>query len=122
ARDPHAVVRIIEIGAGTGGTSATLFAQLRSYADHLDYTYTDVSKAFLLFAEERYGPHCPYLRYKLWDLTQPLAEQGIELGAYDIAVAANVLHATRNIRETLRNAKAALKRNGLLVLNETTEK
>ena len=39
-----------------------------------------------------------------------------------MAIATNVLHATRNIREALRNAKAALKRNGLLVLNETTRK
>ena len=121
-QDARATVRLIEIGAGTGGTSAMLFARLQPYADHLHYTYTDISKAFLLFAEEQYGPHCPYVRYQVWDITQPPADQGIERGAYDVAIATNVLHATRNIREALRHAKAVLKRNGLLVLNETTRK
>ena len=79
-------------------------------------------KAFLLFAEEQYGPHCPYVCYQVWDITQLPADQGIERGAYDVAIATNVLHATRNIREALRHAKAVLKRNGLLVLNETTRK
>ena len=39
-------------------------------------------------------------------------------GGYDVVIAANVLHATRRIRETVRHAKAALRKNGLLVLNE----
>ena len=33
-------------------------------------------------------------------------------------IAANVLHASRDIRQTLRNAKAVLKRDGLILLNE----
>src|SRR5262249_33732081 len=65
AQDPHTTVRIIEIGAGTGGTSAMLFPRLQPYAAHLDYTYTDISRAFLTFAQEQYGPHCPYLHYTL---------------------------------------------------------
>ena len=36
-------------------------------------------------------------------------------------VAANVLHATRDIRLTLRRAKALLKENGLLALNEVSK-
>jgi len=35
-------------------------------------------------------------------------------------IAANVLHATSNIRHTVRNAKAALKKHGWLLLNEIT--
>src|SRR5262249_50318965 len=37
AQEPLATVRLIEIGAGTGGTSATLLARLQPYAAHLDY-------------------------------------------------------------------------------------
>ncbi|WP_250625011.1 class I SAM-dependent methyltransferase [Bacillus subtilis] len=33
-------------------------------------------------------------------------------GGYDAVIAANVLHATKNIRQTLRNAKAVLKKTG----------
>ena len=37
---------------------------------------------------------------------------------YDVVIATNVLHATRDIRQTLRNAKAVMKANGVLLLNE----
>ena len=47
-QDARAMVRLIEIGAGTGGTSALLFARLRPYADHLHYTYTDISQSLPL--------------------------------------------------------------------------
>ncbi len=52
----------------------------------------------------------------------PGQAQGIKAGGYDIVIAANVLHATKNIRQTLRNAKAALKKNGLLLLLELSSK
>nr|CCC21123.1 type-I polyketide synthases [Streptomyces himastatinicus ATCC 53653] len=118
-RDPDARLRILEIGAGTGGTSAGLFAALRPYQDHIEsYTYTDLSKAFLNHAQSEYGPDVPYLDTARLDAEQPLAGQGIEAGGYDLVVAANVLHATRDTRTTLRNAKSALRHGGWLLLNE----
>ncbi|WP_313920642.1 SDR family NAD(P)-dependent oxidoreductase, partial [Tahibacter sp.] len=112
-------VRILEIGAGTGGTSAALFARLKPYeADIAEYCYTDISKAFLAHAQQRYAPTVPYLTWKLFNAEKTPQEQGFDIGAYDLVVATNVLHATRDIRNTLRNAKAALQRNGLLLLNE----
>src|SRR5206468_6616856 len=117
--DRGADIRIIELGAGTGGTSEAVFKRLQPYADRIaEYCYTDVSKAFLMHAEETYGPSTPYLTYRLLNIEQPLESQGMEIGSYDLAIATNVLHATRNIRNTLRNVKAALKRNGVGVLNE----
>ncbi|WP_232035849.1 SDR family NAD(P)-dependent oxidoreductase [Methylomusa anaerophila] len=119
SQDPAAQIRIIEIGAGTGGTSATVFKKIKPYRDHIkEYCYTDISKAFLLHGENEYGPDNPYLTYRIFDLDAPLAGQDIEAGGYDIAIATNVLHATKNIRRTLRNTKMTLKRNGLLLLNE----
>ncbi|WP_394849113.1 SDR family NAD(P)-dependent oxidoreductase [Pendulispora brunnea] len=112
-------VRILEIGAGTGGTSAVVFEKLKDHADRMaEYGYTDISKAFLRHAEERYRPHAPYLNCRLFNVENSPEEQGIEGGSYDVVIATNVLHATRNIRRTLRNAKAVLRRNGLLLLNE----
>ncbi|HKX31325.1 MAG TPA: SDR family NAD(P)-dependent oxidoreductase, partial [Blastocatellia bacterium] len=114
-------VRILEIGAGTGGTTEIVLAALRSYRDQIDvYTYTDISKAFLMHAESAYGPGSPYLQCQLFNVERPLSEQNLALGSYDIVIAANVLHATRNMRATLRNAKATLKRNGVLLINEIT--
>ena len=112
-------IRIIEIGAGTGGTSRKVFQKIKQYQEHIEeYCYTDISKAFLIHAEEEYGKENPYLTYKIFNVELPIAGQGIEEGEYDIVIAAKVLHATRNILETIRNAKATLKKNGLIVLNE----
>jgi len=117
--DPSTRIRILEIGAGTGATSAAAFKMLdsRRSAVH-EYCYTDVSNSFLWRAQEEFARDRPYLRCTHLDVETPLADQGIELGSYDIVIAANVLHATRNIRRTLRHAKTALKANGLLLLNE----
>jgi len=121
--DAGARLRILEIGAGTGGTSAGVFERLKPYESCIaEYCYTDISKAFLMHAEEVYGPTTPYLATRLFNVEQAVKRQGIEIGAYDLVIASNVLHATKNIRRTLRNAKATLKRHGLLVLNEITDR
>lgn len=118
-QDPQCQIKILEIGAGTGGTTAVILEKLRPYQKHIaEYCYTDVSKAFLLHAEKQYGKENTYLTYQLFDVEKPLAEQEIKAGAYDVAIAANVLHATKSIRRSLRNAKAVLKKHGLLFLNE----
>ncbi|SFS90387.1 SDR family NAD(P)-dependent oxidoreductase [Saccharopolyspora flava] len=118
-REPGAKLRILEIGAGTGGTSAGMFTALRPYQDSIEtYTYTDLSKAFLNHARTAYGPDVPYLECALFDAERPLAGQDVEPGSYDLVIAANVLHATRDTRNTLRNAKAALRDGGWLLLNE----
>jgi len=116
-------IRILEIGAGTGGSSASIFNRLEGREEHIEeYTYTDLSKAFLFYAEEQYGKRLPYLKCQQFDVERTLSDQEIEAHSYDVVVAGNVLHATKNIRQTLRNAKALLKCNGVLLLNELTEK
>ncbi|MBH8608803.1 beta-ketoacyl synthase N-terminal-like domain-containing protein, partial [Thermoactinomyces sp. CICC 10521] len=118
-QNPAARIRIIEIGAGTGGTSISVLQKLKPYREHIqEYCYTDISKAFLLYAEKAFGRQYPYLTYATYDAEAPAAGQGIETGVYDVAIATNVLHATRDIARTLRRVKAVLKKDGLLVLNE----
>jgi acyl transferase domain-containing protein/acyl carrier protein/2-polyprenyl-3-methyl-5-hydroxy-6-metoxy-1,4-benzoquinol methylase len=119
AADPSARLRILEIGAGTGGTSAVLFRRLAPWREHIEtYCYTDLSKAFLLHARREYGSLAPYLDPRIVDIEKPL-EEGF--GGFDVAVATNVLHATRNIRATLTNTKAALRAKGVLLLNELSD-
>ncbi|MFJ6433031.1 beta-ketoacyl synthase N-terminal-like domain-containing protein [Streptomyces sp. NPDC091416] len=113
--------RILEIGAGTGATSAVVLEALRSARlDVREYCYTDISRVFLNHAERSFGADNPALTCSILDIERPVADQGLTLGGYDAVVAANVLHATRDIRQTLRNAKALLRPGGLLVLNELT--
>lgn len=121
--DKYAKIRILEVGAGTGGTSFQIFKKLRPYEDYvMEYCYTDISKAFLSFAEKEYGTKYSYIKFKALDISKKLTEQEIEKNAYDIVIATNVIHATKNISHSLRNIKLLLKENGLCMINESTEK
>ncbi|MCA1195600.1 SDR family NAD(P)-dependent oxidoreductase [Saccharopolyspora sp. 6V] len=119
AADPAAPLRVLEVGAGTGGTTGpVLDAVERSGIRLAEYCYTDLSQAFLHNAQDTFGPGRDFLGYRLFDAAIPPQEQGLDAGAYDVVIAANVLHATENIRPALRNAKALLRGGGLLALNE----
>ncbi|MCG8335256.1 MAG: alpha/beta fold hydrolase, partial [Proteobacteria bacterium] len=115
-------IRILEIGAGTGMASTMVFDKLNHMHDYIqEYCYTDVSLVFLQYAEEKYGKANPYLTFKVVNIESPIVDQEIDVGGYDVVIAANVLHATKDIRWTVNNAKSALKKNGLLLLNEISE-
>ncbi|MFF5535951.1 amino acid adenylation domain-containing protein [Streptomyces cinerochromogenes] len=117
--DPARRLRILEVGAGTGATSARVLRALAPLRERIEeYCYTDLSKAFLFRAEEQLLPDHPYLTTRILDAERPPGEQGLEPGSFDIVVATNVLHATADITRTLRNVKAALRPGGLLFLNE----
>src|SRR5436305_10289885 len=121
AQDKHARIRILEIGAGTGGTTGCVLRGLQPYQTAIaEYCYSDVSEVFLQHGQETYAARYPYLTYQLFNVEEPPTGQGIEPGSYDLVIAANVLHATSNIRRAVRNAKAALEKRGLLLLNEIT--
>ena len=122
AEDPTVQIRILEVGAGTGGTSWMVLKQLQPFAENLvEYCYTDLSKAFLHHGEKEYSSLCPQLDFRIFDASKPIAEQGFEVGAYDLVIATNVFHAIKNIRSALRNAKALLRPGGLILLNELSK-
>ena len=110
-------LRILEIGAGTGGLSANILSHLP--ADTTEYVFTDISNLFLNKARDRFQEY-PFIEYKLLDIEKSLQTQGFSLNEFDIVIAANVLHATRDINETLANVKQLLAPSGALVLLEGT--
>jgi SAM-dependent methyltransferase len=119
---PGQPLRIVEIGAGTGGTTAGVLAELDKLAPEslvqLEYVYTDISPAFLNHGKAHFSPGRPYLRFELLDIEKPMATQGQQTGGADIVMASNVLHATRDLSRTVQHVKYLLKRGGTLVLNE----
>ncbi|MGE4278083.1 MAG: SDR family NAD(P)-dependent oxidoreductase [Magnetospirillum sp.] len=113
-------LRILEIGAGTGGTSEKVFEALaRSWDRVAEYCYTDLSRAFLIHAQRRYGPSVPSLTTALFDVEKDVAGQDVTIGGYDLVIAANVLHATADMGRTLAHVRALLAPGGLLLVNET---
>lgn len=110
-------LEILEIGAGTGATTAAILPALP--AGKARYTFTDVSRGFLNAAQDRFGTG-PALRYRTLDIEQDPAAQGFAVGEFDLVVAANVLHATRDLAAALDNVRTLLAPGGELLLLEVT--
>lgn len=109
---------ILEVGAGTGGTSSLLFEALYDYREYLRYIYTDLSKSFLIHAKNTYQSVAPYLETQIFDIESSATDQGFKQYSCDMVIGANVVHATQNIAATLNCIKPVLKKNGILLLNE----
>ncbi len=110
-------LRILEIGAGTGGTTSHLLPLLGE--QEAEYVFTDVSPIFLHRAARRFREHrC--LRTAQLDIELDARLQGFAYGAFDVVVAANVLHATRNLRTSLSHTRRLLAPGGALVLLEAS--
>ncbi|WP_055419932.1 SDR family NAD(P)-dependent oxidoreductase [Streptomyces pactum] len=120
AADPTAPVRILEVGAGTGGTTAAVLDALASCGDGVEYVFTDVSPAFVRKARNRFGSRYPFTRFEVLDIEADPAGQGLTPGAHDVVLATNVLHATRRLSGTLTGVKRLLRRGGALLLVEGT--
>ena len=108
-------LRVLEVGGGTGGT--TRFILDRVETERLDYHFTDVGPLFVSRARERFGSHgC--MSFGLLDLETSPASQGYDRHGYDLVIASNVLHATRDLRLTLGYVNDLLTSEGALLLSE----
>jgi SAM-dependent methyltransferase len=114
---PDRPIRVVEIGAGTGGTTAALLPALPAHRS--SYLFTDVSEYFWERAVERFSPY-HFLRFGRLNIEKALEEQGYDTGTFDIVVAANVLHATQDVGVAIKQARKLLAPGGLLLLIEST--
>ncbi|MFJ2773107.1 beta-ketoacyl synthase N-terminal-like domain-containing protein [Streptomyces sp. NPDC087300] len=119
-RDPQAPVSVLEIGAGTGGTTAKVLPALDGADGLLSYVYTDISRGFTQYGRTQYGKDHPFVTFAPLDIESAPTAQGFEAGTQDVVLACNVLHATRNIDDTLAHARQLLRPGGVLILLETT--
>ncbi|MCB9941402.1 MAG: AMP-binding protein [Planctomycetaceae bacterium] len=108
-------LRLLEVGAGTGGLTTHLLPRLPK--DGCEYVFTDISPSFLHAASDRFGEYASF-RTQLLDISQSLPDQNVEPNSFDLVIAANVLHATPLLHETLANVRRLLKPDGWLVLLE----
>ena len=109
-------LRILEVGAGTGSATEAVLPRLP--ADRIDYTFTDISAGFFSQAEERFAATGVPIEYRRLDIEADPAAQGFDAHACDLVIAANVLHATRDLGETLSHCRDLLAPSGQLVALE----
>jgi acyl transferase domain-containing protein/SAM-dependent methyltransferase len=114
-------LRILEIGAGTGASTAKVLKQLtpNNRTLYSKYTFTDISSGFFVAAKEKLRSYSN-MEYTTLDISKDPFEQGFEGRKYDLILATNVIHATKSLNESLRNIQQLLEPNGRLLLTELT--
>lgn len=113
-------LRVLEIGAGTGGATSTILPNLKStHGDttYLSYRYTDISAGFFNDAKERFKDYSG-IEFSVLDISKDPLEQGFEAESFDLIIAYNVLHATENLHKTLSHVRKLIHPEGRLLLQE----
>ncbi|KAI0856844.1 hypothetical protein F4860DRAFT_528733 [Xylaria cubensis] len=109
-------MNILEIGAGTGGSTRSILRLLGPAFS--TYTYTDVSGGFFSAAEDRFKDFAHKMVFKTFDMTQAPGTQGFVENSYDLVIASNVLHATLDLEQMMKNARSFLKPGGFIIIFE----
>jgi SAM-dependent methyltransferase len=114
----HPNMRILEIGAGTGGTTSSV---LKALGDaYSSYQFADVSKGFMPSAEAKFSTTTRAMDFSVLDIEQDIVVQGFSEGTYVLIIASNILHATKSLSHTLRTVSRLLRPGGYLALLEAT--
>ena len=115
-------LKMLEIGAGTGGATLPLFHAL-SEQDQMSieqYDFTDVSSGFFEQARHMLQQWEDLVRFKTLDIERDPVTQGFSSDYYDVVLASNVLHVSKSVDNALYNATKLLRTGGRLLLIEIT--
>ncbi|MEJ2611175.1 MAG: SDR family NAD(P)-dependent oxidoreductase [Candidatus Thiodiazotropha sp.] len=108
------VMRICEVGAGTGGLSVNLARSLLHQRDR--YVLTDISAGFFPKLKNLLSRYANILDFVTWDVG--MAAPAEMRGAFDLVVASNAVHVASNIKQALENIHQVLDDRGFLILHE----
>jgi len=108
-------LRVLEVGGGTGGTSAWVAPELP--ADRTDYLFTDIGASLVMKARAKFATH-RFMQFQPLDLEQPLESQGLAGRRFDLILASNVVHATADLQQTLARLRELLSPGGTLLMLE----
>jgi amino acid adenylation domain-containing protein len=113
-RDRADTVRLLELGAGTGGLTTYMLPVLAAWGGDYEYVFTDLSPSFLEQARDNFSAYSG-VEYRLLDLEALGREPA---GHYDIALAANAVHAVARLAPVLCGLRGVLRPGGQLWLLE----
>ncbi|KAK9350529.1 hypothetical protein V1523DRAFT_428941 [Lipomyces doorenjongii] len=119
-------LNVLEIGAGTGGATFPLLRALGGRDGETPrfakYDFTDISTGFFEKVMEKTQAFGELVSFKRLDIEHDPIQQGFSPASYDLIIAANVLHATSNLGNTMNRVRGLLKPGGTLILIEVTVK
>ena len=112
-------LKILEMGAGTGGTTKWLVPLLSSLGIPLEYTFTDLSSSFVASARKKFKEYS-FIKYSVHDIEKPPTQKEL-CNSQHIVIASNAVHATHSLTESTQNIHKFLRPDGFLMMLEMTE-
>ncbi len=109
-------LRILEVGAGTGGLAGHVLPLLERGLH--SYTFTDISAGFFSTAAQKLA-NFPEVEYKVFDLEKSGTEQDFEPGSFDFVIGTNVIHAVSDVRRALGHVHELLAPGGTFFFMDT---
>ena len=117
-RNPEEPFRILEVGAGVGGTTDYIIPRIRDHKN-VEYVYTDMSDVFLDEAKKRYADF-DFITYQLFDINRHPRVQNLPLHSFDLIIGANVFHDAHDIDAVMESIQILLSERGRLMILEAT--
>ena len=106
-------MNILEIGAGTGGTSLPVLQALGGHEGSAprfsSYTFSDKTSGSLDKARDKLKPWASVTKFHMLNIEEEPSEQGIDVEGYDVIIASISLHETHSMDATMANVKKLLR-------------
>lgn len=110
--------RILEIGAGTGGTTKHIIEYLRSHGIPFEYVFTDISTSLVSAAKKKFKD-AKEMSFEVLDIEK--APKREHENAFHMIIATNCIHATRSLSQSLATLNKMVREDGALALVEITQ-
>ncbi|KAK8133100.1 polyketide synthase [Apiospora kogelbergensis] len=111
-------LRILEIGAGTGGTTLYMAPLLERLGVDVEYTFANISPSMVTAARKKFKRY-PFMKYLAHDIEKPVPVE--LLGTQHIVFTSNAVHATHELVKSGVNIRNALRPDGFLMMLEMTK-
>ena len=111
-------IRVLEVGAGFGGTTTRLAEVLQESGLPVSYKFTDISPSLVKNAKSKFAKY-PWMEFQALNLETDMPASLQD--TYDIVLGTNCVHATTNKTKTITRLKSLLNSQGFIVLSEVTQ-
>ncbi|CAO2655483.1 Nn.00g105470.m01.CDS01 [Neocucurbitaria sp. VM-36] len=111
-------LQILEVGAGTGGTTKYIVDYLNRQGVEFEYTFTDISQSLVNQAKRSFKHHSNMQFRRLDADSAPPPDL---VNQFHLVLSTNCIHATSSIEKTTANISKVIRSNGALCVLEVTK-
>ncbi|CAI7616564.1 unnamed protein product [Penicillium glandicola] len=113
-------IRILEIGAGTGGTTSEILKSLIQKNVPFHYAFTDLSPSLVNLGRRKFAKYGNCMEFYVFDVERaPPSEM---TASFDIVISTLCIHATRDLTKSLCHVNQVLQPQGFVALAEFTKR